>query len=64
MHKLVIPGILLAVIMIAGGFAFIPVEEASTIHDSLLENIKIITCDAAFGVNFYNSTSDQCELVV
>ena len=32
MNKLVIPSLLLGVVMIAGAFAFMPVQEASTVH--------------------------------
>jgi len=34
MNKLAIPTILLATVMVAGMFAFMPVEQASTVHDS------------------------------
>ena len=32
MNKLVIPSLLLGVVMIAGAFAFMPVQEASMVH--------------------------------
>lgn len=35
MSKLTIPAILVATIMVAGIFAFMPVEQASTVHDSI-----------------------------
>src|SRR3989338_8606613 len=35
MNKLAIPAILTATIMVAGMFAFMPVEQASTVHTTL-----------------------------
>ena len=32
MNKITIPALLLGVVMIAGAFAFMPVQEASTVH--------------------------------
>ena len=37
MNKLTIPALLLAVVMIAGTFAFMPIQEASTVHATLQE---------------------------
>ncbi|MCE2506471.1 MAG: hypothetical protein J4F36_08400 [Nitrosopumilaceae archaeon] len=34
MKKLAIPAILAATVMVAGAFAFMPVEQASTVHNS------------------------------
>ena len=36
MNKLVIPGILAATVLVAGMFAFMPVEKASTVHTTIL----------------------------
>lgn len=36
MNKLVIPALLLGVVMVAGAFAFVPVGQAATVHDTLL----------------------------
>jgi len=35
MNKLTIPAILVATVMVAGIFAFIPVEQASTVHETI-----------------------------
>jgi len=35
MNKLIIPAILLATVMVAGTFAFVPVGQAATVHDTL-----------------------------
>ena len=42
MNKLLIPGVLVATILVAGAFAFIPIDKASTIH---LELIAALTGD-------------------
>jgi len=40
MNKFLIPTILTATVLIAGVFAFIPVEKASTVHDEIIEAIE------------------------
>ena len=39
MNKFVIPSILTAIVLIAGIFAFMPVEKASTVHDEIIAAI-------------------------
>jgi len=39
MNKVVIPTLLIATVMIAGFFAFIPVNEASTVHTTIATNV-------------------------
>ena len=36
MNKLTIPAILVATVMVAGIFAFMPVQQASTVHDTII----------------------------
>jgi len=36
MNKLMIPAILVATVMVAGIFAFMPVQQASTVHDTII----------------------------
>ena len=38
MNKKIIPVILLAVVAIAAGFAFAPVEQATAVHDSIIQD--------------------------
>ena len=40
MKKLAIPAILAATIMVAGAFAFMPVEQASTVHNSVIASLE------------------------
>jgi len=40
MNKLVIPAILVATVMVAGIFAFMPVEQAVTIHDTVVADLQ------------------------
>jgi len=49
MNKLTIPAILVATVMVAGIFAFIPVEQASTVHDTITADLelKVATTDIA-----------------
>ena len=39
MNKLTIPAILVATVMVAGIFAFMPIEKASTVHDTVTTDI-------------------------
>ena len=43
MNKLTIPALLLGVVMVAGAFAFMPVQEASTVHTST--GVETITAE-------------------
>ena len=45
MNKLTIPSILAATVLIAGIFAFMPVEKASTVHTSLGDKIDDVQTD-------------------
>jgi len=49
MNKIAIPALLVATIMVAGAFAFMPVQQASTVHDSIT--------DAVNGVGFYSDST-------
>ena len=53
MNKIAIPSLLIVTIMIAGAFAFIPVQEASTVHTTIATNIsqqdRIVTFNFAAG---------------
>jgi hypothetical protein len=40
MNKIAIPAILVATVMVAGLFAFAPVEQASTVHDTILSGLS------------------------
>jgi len=47
MNKITIPALLLGVVMIAGAFAFMPVQEASTVHATLQEtSTNYVTVDS------------------
>ena len=41
MNKLIIPGILGIIVLIAGVFAFTPIDQASTVHTTILSSIEI-----------------------
>ena len=45
MNKLVIPIILVAIVAIAAGFAFSPVDQATSVHSSLLDAICVANGD-------------------
>jgi len=41
LNKIIIPGILGIIVLIAGVFAFTPIDKASTVHDTILSSIEI-----------------------
>ena len=60
MNKLTIPVILVATVMVAGIFAFIPVQEASTVHLSAAgaaTQLKVVTAAAVDGVELDTAPS-------
>jgi hypothetical protein len=58
MNKVVIPAILGAVVLVAGVFAFMPVQRAQTVHTSIVGNIDDVTADLAnlFCVQWFDDT--------
>jgi len=60
MNKLTIPAILAATVMVAGIFAFMPVEQASTVHaTSALATVEVLTftdADVTEGTDVYSLT--------
>jgi len=49
MNKLTIPTILVATVMVAGIFAFMPVQQASTVHDTIQANTAQFSVQTANG---------------
>jgi len=63
MNKLAIPIVLLAVIMVAGIFAFSPVDTASTVHDTVsddFDELLDLMCQEAF-LNNYDDGLGTCD---
>ena len=58
MNKLAIPAILTATIMVAGMFAFMPVEQASTVHTTLSAQTTGIAC-ATEAVNLLATSNND-----
>lgn len=70
MNKLTIPALLLGVVMIAGIFAFMPVQEASTVHTTLQEtstNIVSISATSTTDSDDFTvtcpATADACRIL-
>ena len=62
MNKLAIPIALVAVIMVAGIFAFSPVEQASTVHDDITDSnaaIADLLCTES-ELTGVNEAGDNC----
>jgi len=62
MTKILIPTILVATIMVAGMFAFIPVEQASTVHDTIRSNTVEIIDVATTPANFDLTSNDELRI--
>lgn len=63
MNKLTIPTILVAVIMVAGIFAFSPVQTASTVHDTISDDYDTLLDVICNEVNFlgnYDAENGSC----
>ena len=62
MNKLTIPAILVATVMVAGIFAFMPVQQASTVHDTIIdENTQIISVDST-AADFAYTDDDELRI--
>jgi len=71
MNKITIPALLLGVVMIAGAFAFMPVQEASTVHTSAAtltqQSVKVSEnskAQASAAATTYTWTSDAPMTIV
>ena len=69
MNKITIPALLLGVVMIAGAFAFMPVQEASTVHTGATTTLAAdaitaakIADDAILAVNIATNAVGHLEL--
>ena len=61
-NKLIIPALLIAAVMVAGLFAFAPVEQASTVHDTVsgdLDDLGQLLCNELYAEN-YNPATEDC----
>ena len=47
MNKIAIPALLVATVMVAGAFAFVPVEQASTVHTTSIGQLQAVTATDA-----------------
>ena len=62
MNKYVIPAILGAVVLMAGMFAFMPVQKAATVHSGLsseIDSVGVIACEDVAGGN-YDPDDNSC----
>jgi len=68
MNKVLVPSILAATVMVAGMFAFMPVEQASTVHiGSQLYAIEVLTItdtDVTEGTDVYTLTCNGDAMAV
>jgi len=59
-----IPALLIAVVMIAGAFAFAPVDQASTVHTTISDDLDAlgdVLCDLITNNENYNPVTEDCE---
>ena len=68
MNKLTIPAILVATVMVAGAFAFMPVQQATTVHTTITNNIATLTIgttafnDVAANADFGNLNQNNADV--
>ena len=68
MNKFTIPAILVVTVLVAGVFAFMPVEKASTVHTTLgsatqstdIKNAQLNNVKTTFQTNMQNNASANC----
>ena len=59
-----IPALLIAVVMIAGAFAFAPIDQASTVHTTVSDDLDAlgdVLCDMITPNENYNPVTEDCE---
>ncbi|MEM3085232.1 MAG: hypothetical protein QXU32_12790 [Nitrososphaerales archaeon] len=63
MNKYLIPAILGAVVLMAGMFAFMPVQKAQTVHTSVNTTVGQLICDelTTDSGGSYNPTHNDCS---
>ena len=62
MNKYVIPAILGIVVLMAGMFAFMPVQKATTVHSGLsgeIDDLGVVICVDVLG-GIYNPADNSC----
>ena len=62
MNKLTIPAILVATVMVAGMFAFMPVQQASTVHDTIQATTTQIQSVASTTAAFAIDDEDELRI--
>lgn len=63
MNKLVIPAILVSITLVAGVFAFMPVEKASTVHTTIATNVDDQDRTLFYLINGTRSTVTGFDLI-
>lgn len=66
-NKITVPTILVVTIMIAGIFAFVPIEQVSTVHNSLTDDIADLTNSISIENLFADigsAESDNSDLII
>lgn len=64
LNSKLIPALLIAVVMVAGAFAFAPIDQASTVHTTVsddLDDLGNVLCDIITNGKDYNPTTQDCE---
>ena len=64
MNRILIPSILLATVLVAGFFAFAPVEKVSTVHTTIADNIEQKTQTATFTTDAITAQNDKVLIVL
>lgn len=64
MNRILIPSILLVTVLVAGFFAFAPVEKVSTVHTTIADNIEKKTQVATFTTDAIAAPQNDKVLIV
>ena len=64
MNRAIFPTILMAVILVAAGFAFAPVDRVTTVHADLIDDVGEFICleidGTSYNSNFPETTDNPC----
>jgi len=63
MNSKLIPALLIAVVMVAGAFAFVPIDQASTVHNTVsddLDGLGNLVCGIINAADTYDNNALTC----
>ena len=60
-RKLIVPVLIIALTLVAGIFAFSPVDTVTAVHNTIVDDIGSIMCDEFDASDTYDSVNNDCS---